>query len=267
MVKIAYIVYTCCCRIFKQIMRTDQKIIDSLRDFGLEENEAAVYLASLSLGPTTVLKLANQSGVNRTTVYEIVEALEKKGLMKKEIKGLKTLFSPEHPTRLENTLEQKRASLSRLLPELESKFHLKSSGSTIKYYEGITAIKNLYNDLAHELKSTDFYYVVSNTAEWEALDDQYFLKNHVELFSHKRVDRRVLFVDSIAAQERKKNERNFNELVKILPKDSNIHVDLCITPYKLVFFQLHQPLVALVVENETMIETQKAVFEILWSKS
>lgn len=248
-------------------MKTDQKILDSLTDFGLHENEAAVYLASLSLGPTTILKLANQSGVNRTTVYEVVEALERKGLMKKEIKGLKILFSAEHPTKLENTLEAKRATLSRLLPELESKFHLKGSGSTIKYYEGLASIKNLYDDLAKELRSTDFYYVISNTAEWEALDDNYFKKTHVEIFSHKKVDRRVLFVDSPEARERKKNERNFNELVKILPADANIHVDLCITPYKLVIFQLHNPLVALVIENETMINTQKAVFEILWDKS
>lgn len=248
-------------------MKTEEKTIALLRDFGLQENEAAVYLASLSLGPTTILKLANHSGVNRTTVYEIVEALERKGLMKKEIKGLKTLFSPEHPARLENTLEQKRSALTRLLPELESKYHLKGTGSSIKYYEGLTAIKNLYDDLAHELRSTDFYYVVSNTAEWEALDDNYFLRHHVEIFSGKRVDRRVLFVDSPAARARKEHERNFNELVKILPKDSNIHVDLCITPYKLVFFQLHQPLVALVVENETMIETQKAIFEMLWKNT
>ncbi len=248
-------------------MRTDDKAIELLKDFGLHENEAEVYLASLSLGATTILRLANQSGVNRTTVYEIVESLERKGLMKKEIKGLKTLFSPEHPGRLENALDAKRLALTRLLPELESKYHLKGTGSSIKYYEGLTAIKNLYDDLASELKSTDFYYVVSNTAEWEALDDNYFLKHHVEIFSQKKVDRRVLFVDSPEAQKRKQFEKNFNEQVKILPKDANIHVDLCITPYKLVFFQLHQPLVALVVENETMINTQKEIFEMLWNKS
>jgi sugar-specific transcriptional regulator TrmB len=248
-------------------MRTDEKTIELLKDFGLHENEASVYLASLSLGATTILKLANKSGVNRTTVYEIVEALERKGLMKKEIKGLKTLFSPEHPTRLENTLEAKRSALNRLLPELESKYHLKGTGSTIKYYEGLTAIKNVYDELAKELKSSDFYYVVSNTAEWQAIDDSYFMKNHVELFSHKKVDRRVLFVDSPEAQKRKLTERNFNEQVKILPGNANIHVDLCITPYKLLIFQLHQPLVALVIENETMIETQKIMFEMLWDKS
>ena len=82
-----------------------------------------------------------------------------------------------------------------------------------------------------------------------------------------RINRNVLFVDSPEARRRKETERNFNEHVKILPKDANIHVDIAITPYKMVTFQLHEPYVALVVENETMINTQKEVFELLWEKS
>lgn len=248
-------------------MRTDEKIIDSLKDFGLHENEALVYLASLSLGASTILKIASHSGVNRTTVYEVIDALEKKGLMKKEIHGLKTLYSPEHPVRLESTLEAKRATLARLLPELEGKYHLKGSGSSIKYYEGLAAVKNLYDDILRDFKPHDFYYVVSNTEEWQGLDDDYFMKNHIAKLPPLRLNRNVLFVDSKDARRRKETEKNFNEHVKILPKDANIHVDMVITPYKLVIFQLHEPLVALLIENQTMIDTQKEIFEMLWNKN
>ena len=141
-------------------MVKDEKIIEKLQDFGLDSNEAGVYLASLSLGSTTILKLSQQSGINRTTVYEVVGALEKKGLMKKEIKGLKTVYAPEPPERLEKTLEAKKANLMELLPELQGKYHLKGKGSSIKYYEGLTAIKNVYDELLQELRPHDFYYVI-----------------------------------------------------------------------------------------------------------
>src|SRR3989338_1293596 len=137
-------------------MKTNEKIIKTLAEFGLEEKEAEVYLASLVLGSTTILKLANQSGVNRTTTYEIINNLERKGLMKKEIRGLKTLFAPEPPEKLENTLKFKMKLLKQTLPELESKYHLKSTGSAIKYYEGLTAIKNLYDDILYDFKPHDF---------------------------------------------------------------------------------------------------------------
>lgn len=247
-------------------MKND-KLLENLKEFGLEENEAKVYLASLSLGPTTILKLSKHGEVKRTTVYEIVDSLEMKGLMKKEIHGFKTLYSPEHPERLKNTLEAKSTLLTRVLPELEGKYHLKGTESSIKYYEGLTAIKNVYDDLLKDSKRHDFYYAVSNTAEWQGIEDDYFMKNHVE----KRVDLglkiNLLFVDSDVAQKRKQFEHNYNEEIRFLPKDANIHVDMVITQHKLVIFQLHEPLVALVIENQTMINTQKEIFELLWNKS
>lgn len=248
-------------------MIKDQKILDSLIEFGLEENQARVYIASLSLGATTVLKLSKHSEIKRTTVYEVVDALERKGLMKKEVHGFKTLYSPEHPERLESTLESKRTLLSRLLPALEGKYHLKGTESSIKYYEGLTAIKNLYDDILKDLKPKDFYYAVSNTAEWESIEEDYFMKNHVEKRVNLGLKINLLFVDSDAAQKRVQFQRNFNEEVRLLPKDADIHVDMVITPKKLVIFQLHEPRVALVVENQSMINVQKELFELLWKSS
>jgi sugar-specific transcriptional regulator TrmB len=248
-------------------MAKDEKIINSLMEFGLEENEANVYLASLSLGATTILRLSKYSEVKRTTVYEVVDSLEKKGLMRKEIKGLKTLYAPEHPEKLENTLESKRLLLFRVLPQLEGKYHLKSTESAIKYYEGLPVIKNLYHDILKDLKPHDFYYAVSNTDEWEDIGDDYFMKNHVEKRVNLGLKINLLFVDSPAAQKRKQFERNYNEEIRLLPKDSNIHVDMVITPHKLVIFQLYEPMVALVVENQSMITVQKEVFELLWKAS
>lgn len=236
-------------------------------ELGLHANEASVYLASLSLGATTILRLSKHSGVKRTTVYEIVTSLEKKGLMKKEVHGLKTLYSAEHPERLENTLEAKRTLLSRIIPELEGKYHLKGTESSIKYYEGFNAIKNVYDDLLKNVKPGDFYYAVSNTREWQGIGDDYFMKNHVEKRVNLGLKINLLFVDSDIAQHRKQFERNYNEEIRFLSKDADIHVDMVITPYKLVIFQLIEPMVALVVENKSMINVQKELFELLWEAS
>ncbi len=248
-------------------MMKNDKLLENLSEFGLNENEAKVYLASLSLGPTTILKLSKHGEVKRTTVYEVVDSLEKKGLMKKEVHGFKTLYSPEHPEKLKNTLENKSILLSRVLPELEGKYHLKGTESSIKYYEGFNAIKNIYDDLLKDLKPHDFYYAISNVTEWQGLDEEFFMKNHVEIRAKMNIKTRLLFTDSPLAQSRKTTERNFNEEVKIIPKDTDLHLDLVITPYKLVMFQLHTPLVALVVENQSMITAQKKIFDLLWNST
>ncbi len=51
-------------------MRMDNlsNLIAGLKAFGLDEKEAAVYLAGLRLGPATVIALAHQAKLPRTTV-------------------------------------------------------------------------------------------------------------------------------------------------------------------------------------------------------
>lgn len=248
-------------------MAQNDKLLDSLTQFGLDENEAKVYLAALSLGATTILKIAKQTDVKRTTVYEIVNSLIQKGLMKKEIRGFKTLFVAEHPERLENTLDTKRAILMRAIPELESLYNLRGTESSIKYYEGLKAIENIYDELLADLKPHNFYYAISNIAEWQNLDEEFFIKKHVEKRAGMRIQTKLLFTDSPTAQKRLATQKNFNEEIRLLPKNSDIHVDLVVTPYKLVMFQLKQPLIALVIENRSMIEMHKSLFEILWNSN
>ncbi|MEI8270019.1 MAG: helix-turn-helix domain-containing protein [bacterium] len=246
-------------------MIKNEKLFDSLIQIGLEGKEARVYMASLSLGPSTILRLSKISEVKRTTIYELIDSLEKKGLMKKEIHGFKTLYSAEHPERLENSLETKKILLAKMLPELEGMYHLKGTESSLKYYSGLPAIKNIYNDLLKELKPHDFYYAISNVLEWQELDEDFFLKNHIEKRSKMGIETKLLFTDSDLAQNRKRTERNFNEEVKILPENSKFHVDLVITPYKLVMFQLYDPKVAIVIENKSIIELQREMFKLIWS--
>ncbi|HAX65627.1 TPA: hypothetical protein DCX66_04130 [Candidatus Nomurabacteria bacterium] len=91
------------------------------------------------------------------------------------------------------------------------------------------------------------------------------MKNHIEKRAKMGINTKLIFTDSPLTQKRKTTERNFNEEIKIISKDTNIHLDFVITPYKLVMFQLHEPLIALVIENQSMITAQKEIFELLWT--
>ncbi len=62
-------------------MRRLEGLISSLREFGLTEYEARIYLALLSKGPMKVSELAAKAGVPRTKGYEAVKGLKDKGLI------------------------------------------------------------------------------------------------------------------------------------------------------------------------------------------
>ena len=67
----------------------DTKLLATLKDMGLSDNEASVYLSSLSLGPSTIQRIANNAKVKRTTVYTTIDTLKQKGLMNIEVKNKK----------------------------------------------------------------------------------------------------------------------------------------------------------------------------------
>jgi len=103
-------------------------------NFGLNKNEAILYLACLSLGPSSVQTIAKGANIHRTTVYPIIDGLMKKGIMKTEVHGLKKLFTVENPEKLESIIELKKEQLKQILPELTAIHSLKSGESFIKYY-------------------------------------------------------------------------------------------------------------------------------------
>jgi sugar-specific transcriptional regulator TrmB len=62
-------------------MRKKEGLIASLREFGLTEYEARVYLALLSKGALKVSEVAKEAEVPRTKAYEAVRGLKEKGLL------------------------------------------------------------------------------------------------------------------------------------------------------------------------------------------
>lgn len=242
----------------------NSKNLKSLTELGLSENEAKTYLAALSLGPTTALKLSRATDIKRSTVYLTIESLKKKGLMRIELPGLKQLFVAEHPHRLEAALASREQLLKRVMPDLEALYNLKGEESTVKYYEGIEAVKGMYNDLLEEMGLRDEYLAISQSEPWFAVAPEFF-QNFVEKRAEMKIFTRLLLVDSEKSRYLKKYERNFNMNVKLLTKDSSFTSNVTIVRNKLITQQMIPPVSAVVVENSSMADTQRQVFELLWN--
>ncbi|HBR80028.1 TPA: transcriptional regulator, partial [Candidatus Uhrbacteria bacterium] len=68
-----------------------------LINVGFSDKEAAVYLAALQLGLSSIQDIAKKSGVNRATTYLLVDVLIKKGLMGVFVKDGRKFFAAESP--------------------------------------------------------------------------------------------------------------------------------------------------------------------------
>lgn len=62
-------------------------MIEKLKNLGLNEKEARVYLAALELGEASVQEIAQKSGVKRVTAHVAIEKLKTEGLLYEEKKA------------------------------------------------------------------------------------------------------------------------------------------------------------------------------------
>ena len=238
--------------------------LETLIEFGLSEHESNVYLASLSLGPATIQKIAEGAEIKRTTVYSVVESLKQKGLMLIEVKGLKKLYTAENPEKLDILLEQRQGRLQSLLPQLSAIYNLKGGESFIKYYTGLEAVKNIYETLIKDIKPHQDYLVISDEDQWINLDEKYF-RDFTERRAKLNINTRLLLVDTPDAREFKKFEKNFNVKIKLLPPKTKLVTNLVVTPQRVLIHQLIPPIIGIVIENKSVIQMHQESFEIMWN--
>jgi HTH-type transcriptional regulator, sugar sensing transcriptional regulator len=238
--------------------------IEFLEDLGLSDNEARVYFASLSLGPSTIMKIADAAEIKRTTVYSVAESLQKRGLINIQLKGFKKLYSAEDPEKLETILDLRRKKLNDLLPEFKAMYNLNGGESFIRYYSGFEGVKNVYESMLKDAKPHDYYYVMSETEKLFEQEGEYF-EDFVSRRAKLNVDLRILLQDSQKSRQIKHSDTRINKVVKILPPDTRLTTNLTIIPKRVAIHQITPPVMSIVIENKSVIQMHKDTFDIIWN--
>ena len=75
-----------------------------LEELGLSDKEAVVYLALLQFDNAAPSQIAEKTKLNRSTVYVVLESLEKKGLASETNVGKTVHYQAAAPERLETSV-------------------------------------------------------------------------------------------------------------------------------------------------------------------
>lgn len=74
-----------------------------LKEYGLHDKEAEVYLAALELGKATGFQIYKKTGLKKPTVYYVLEELHRKHLVGLTSQGKKKYFVAEDPSKIKKT--------------------------------------------------------------------------------------------------------------------------------------------------------------------
>jgi sugar-specific transcriptional regulator TrmB len=124
-----------------------------LEQLGINTTEALIYELLLELGPKTGQELVAPSGLGRGNVYNILTSLKKKGFVFEEV-GTKTVFKAADPEVLRALAKNKLVAAQELnhqleatLPTLKSQYRLITKKPTIRVFEGVEGMKEIYKEI------------------------------------------------------------------------------------------------------------------------
>ena len=244
-------------------------MLTQLKQLGLSDNEAKVYLAMLELGSATMLEISTKAGINRPTAYVQIESLKKIGLVSTQVRGKKTYFIAESPKQLESILEReekeielKKDELAKILPELATLFSLGDRKPVVRFFEGVEGIHKVHEEF---IKSG-----ATEILDITSLDDaQRVFPNQLRSYAPKRAARgirsKVIYTSSRGAVLPAQDGESLRETKYIDAKKFSFGSDIAIFGDNVVISSFKGKLSATVITDLEIANSFRNLFNFLWS--
>ncbi|HLD34028.1 MAG TPA: helix-turn-helix domain-containing protein [Candidatus Nanoarchaeia archaeon] len=159
--------------------------ISALREAGLTDGEARVYIALLELGPSTTGPIVDKSKVAKSIVYQLLEKLIEKGLASFIIKEKTKYYQAAQPQKILDYIDERekeiiknKETIQKLLPELMLKQTL-AKHSEAQIYEGFRGIQTVHEKTYLRLKRGEEYFYLGGSPFQEKKYHLYWQRDHV----------------------------------------------------------------------------------------
>lgn len=244
-----------------------------LKQLGLSEIEAKLYLGLLELGSTTVMELANHVNIKRITAHFNIESLISKGLITETRKGARRQIVAENPEKLQNILEDRESevlqlkqsmpiiiqSIAKAIPKQKT-----SQDVDIRFYEGKKGVRTIYEEVLSS-KEVRSYVNLDMVAA--------IFPENVDLFNSAMQNNPDLVIREIVEQSEtaKKNTSTFinnntgKYNYKFAPTSLKLSAaDVMIYDGKVAVVSVSEDSNGIIFVNENFYNISKEVFDFVW---
>lgn len=235
----------------------DEKIENALKKLGLEEREIKTYIALLKLGSSTVAKIAEETKIDRTTSYGILEKLLGKGFVSYIIQKKVKFFQAADPRKLTENLEEKKKEVEAIIPDLLSLSKLIKEETIVELYRGKDGLITVLRDVLKEKRD---YVVFGEEGKFQEVLPYYIIQLLRDIKTKYHLYERILSKESMKG----KILITKNSKIKYLPDEYFSPVMTVVYGNKVAIFTWINPYYAVLINNKGMAQSYKNYFEILW---
>ena len=242
--------------------------IDGLKETGLSENEAKLYIALLKLGPSTTGPLIKKSGLYRVIVYDTLEKLMQKGLASYSTKKNGKVFEAGEPKLILELLKSKEIAAKVVVDQLEKLRIEKPVEQGAHIYESWKGIRAAQENYFKEMKqgAGGEYLMVGASRQLHKKLDAFFNYFH-ERRAKLKIPAKLLFNENNTQFGKLKGQYKPVQ-IRFMPK--NVVTPSWMSTYKdmvLIGVAEEDVPMAIFIKNIAVAESYRQYFHFMWGKS
>lgn len=229
-----------------------------LKEYGLNETEAKVYLYLLAEGKSTPPMIARGAGILRTNAYNVLADLKGVGLIEEIKQGKRKAYVASDPASLLRTLDKKKETLEKLLPDLKALQSTQKNKPSIRFYDGWMEVKQIYRQLVEAEEVFGF----GSTKSLSELDRNFFTNLLRDMKRHNIILHDILTYES-GSDDGKQMLSTLGGLYdyELLPKaQGDQPTDILIWGDNIALITLAEPIFGTVLTSPLLAKT----FRIIW---
>ncbi len=243
-----------------------------LKQLNFSEKETQVYLGLVELGSAKAKDLSRKTGLNRTTIYDICDALLQRGLISKYKKGASTFFNALDPKHLVTYLdrekeesvkkiEKQKEKVTELMPQLISLQNIYSANKPkVQFFEGEKGMREAYEDT---LISKDIILAYANVETMNKGLPGFFPEYFKRRAGKKIFIKAIIPQNKLSVETAKRNQEEMRD-TRFLPEDKmSFSPEINIYNNKMLIASWEEKM-AVVVESKELVDLQRLTFDLLW---
>lgn len=254
-------------------MTNRDKIVKSLQQFGMSQKEACVYLAALSLGPTSVQNISRCSNLNRATVHVITKSLIEKGLFGESRKGKKRIIFAEDPEKIENVIKEERSNIKakeeafcELLPFLRNIDVTQEGRPKVRFYEGEQGFYDVCQRSLDKAKN-EILFISSLDAFHDVTSETYDNTHYIPTRKNRKIFMKALVFKSPKTVKLKTQDKEDLRTVRFLNPEHSFKSTVFIYGNEFSMITSKAPFLGVVIESKELTCMMREIFNIMWDVS
>jgi len=233
------------------------KYLDELKRIGLKNNEAKVYLTLLKLGSTKAGKISKNAELDRSSTYNALKSLLKKGLVSYITLKKVKYFQVSNPENIKIYLKDKLETINNILPDLKKQYKTQKLEENVRLFKGRKGVKYVLDDILKEGKEN---LVFGSEGQ---------LKQNYPLYAKQfafRIKKREILIKSIVRENRVKKDTDFTKY-KYISSKSESPVVTNIYGNKIAIIIWSEPPEIILIENKKAADSYREYFEFMWKNA